>query len=97
MSNGYAAKVALQKKMDAEKKRSWIAHKQLVREAGSVSVSGYERELRAAEKESRRRAGTLDRQEKRARYGRWNPASGTCDECFQLKSASGQCSCVGRD
>lgn len=37
------------------------------------------------------RAGTEERWEKKALYGKYNPANGVCPECHMIITASGAC------
>lgn len=37
------------------------------------------------------RAGTAERVERRAFYGKYNPANGVCPECHMIITASGAC------
>lgn len=85
MSNGFAAKVALDKKMKRESAASYRMARDLKRKA--------ERDGTVTKRERKERPATAEKRERKAIYGKSNPAWGVCEKCFTLKSASGDCAC----
>lgn len=88
MSNGFAAKVALDKKMKRESAASYRMARDLKRKA--------ERDGSVTKKERRERPATAAKREREFLYGKKNrPEWGVSDCCHMLMSASGVCSGCG--
>ena len=87
MSNGFAAKVALDKKMKREAASSYRMARDLKRKA--------ERDGTVTKRVRNERPATAERRERKAIYGKYNPAWGVSECCSMILSASGVCSGCG--
>lgn len=86
-NNGWAAKVALDKKMKRESAASYRQARDLKRKA--------ERDGTVTKRERRERPATAERRERKALYGKYNPAWGVSECCFMILSADGHCTGCG--
>lgn len=82
--NGFAAKVALDKKMKRESAASYVLAKELKRKATNDGT--------VTKRERNERPATAAKRERKAIYGKCNPANPICPECFTILASNGSCS-----
>lgn len=47
--------------------------------------------VQANEHEPNHRPATLEKQERKDRYGKFDPKNGFCDKCFMIRANNGKC------